>query len=345
MSYCKKLNPEEAKKIARQKVQDLSKQLEEGLKNLYKSDNYKKWLLVASKFHNYSVNNQILIMLQRPDASRVASFTTWKSLKRNVNKDAVGIKIFAPAPVKEKKEVPVTDKDGQVVKDINGEVQTEDVDTITTYFKVVHVFDIADTNGEPLPKLGIDELKGKVENFDVIFDVLKSVAPVPVGFEDITSGAKGYYSLVEQRIAIKSGMDDIATLKTLIHETAHSLLHDKKNGTLIEGEDVVKAAIPIKELQAESVAFIVSSYLGMDTSEYSFPYLAFWQNNPEMSDFKDNLDIIQKTANFIIDKVDDAFAEKDKQKELLLTPYQKKVLEKVNSSPKPGKKNDIDIGA
>lgn len=300
MSYI----PEQKKAYAIKQSEEISKKLEKSLENLYNGEQYKEWLNVASKFHKYSLNNQILIMSQRPDATNVASFTKWKELERNVNKGAKGIKIFAPMHFKKEVDAVQLDENRQPICDSVGKPITKKKEVEYTTFKAVTVFDLSDTNGKPLPTLAVDELKGNVDQYPIIKEALEKVSPVPVSYEEIHNNAKGFFSGMEQKIVIKKDMDEIATIKTLAHEISHSLLHDKEKGTLIEGLDETDAARNIKEIQAESCAYILCNHLGLDTSDYSVGYVAGWENKPTMEDFKQSLDTIRITSAKLIDDVD-----------------------------------------
>jgi hypothetical protein len=284
------------------KVQELTKQLEEGIKDLYKSDKYKEYLDVMSRFHNYSSNNIGLILLQKPDASRVAGFNAWKKeFNRFVNKGEKGIGILAPASYKKTIEMdkidpitqkPMLNKDGKKV--------TEKKEITQNYFRIVYVFDISQTDGEPLPEIA-SKLTDEVKGFDVLFNILKNVSPYPIEYEDITSSANGYCDPVNKRIAIRRGMAESQIIKTAVHEIAHAILHsDLKNR---------EKDSSTREVEAESIAYVVSNTLGIDTSSYSFGYVGEWSEDKELTQLKLSLDTIQKTAHDLISNI---------EKELLL---------------------------
>lgn len=279
------------------KVQKLTKQLEEGIKDLYKSDKYKEYLAVMSKFYNYSSNNIELIFLQKPDASRVAGFNTWKKeLNRFVKKGETGIGILAPATYKKTIEVnkidPITKKP-ELNKD--GKKIIEKKEITQSYFRVVYVFDVSQTDGEPLPEIA-SKLTDDVKDFDDLFNILKNVSPYPIEYEDINSSANGYCDPVNKRIAIRRGLAESQTIKTAIHEIAHSILHsDIKNK---------ERDSSTREVEAESIAYVVSNTLGIDTSSYSFGYVGAWSKDKELTQLKSSLDTIQKTSHDLISKID-----------------------------------------
>lgn len=264
-------------------INEITKQLETGVKEVYESGKYKAYLDFMSKFYNYSFNNTVLIFMQKPDASLVAGYKAWQQkFKRQVRKGEKGLTILAPCPHKMKKEV----------EDENGKKVEKEI-TWTTY-RAVSVFDISQTDGEEVPKLA-SELTAGVENFTELFDKLASLSPVPVGFEEIKTGAKGYFNTVEKRIAIKEGMAEQQTIKTLIHEIGHAILHDRETGEEKEADERTR------EVQAESIAYVVCSSLGLDTSDYSFGYVASWSGGKEVKELTASMEVIKKTAGQIIE--------------------------------------------
>jgi antirestriction protein ArdC len=297
----------------RDRMKEITDKLENGIKGIFNSDNYKNYLQTLSKFHNYSFNNCILIAMQKPDATHVAGFNAWRdNFKRQVRKGEKGIKILAPAPFKTKKTVDAVDADGKPKFDKNGRRVKEEKEITVPAFKVTAVFDVSQTDGEPLPQLGVNELTGNVDKYKELFAALEKSSPVPVGFEPITSGAKGYYQQMEKRIAINEGMSELQNLKTLIHEIAHSRLHDiDKNAP----KDTPRPDRDTREVQAESIAFAVCAHYGLDTSEYSFGYVATWSGDKQLDALKASLDTIRKEATTIITEVDKHFAELQQGKE------------------------------
>ena len=292
-------------------VKEITDKLEQGLKELFDSEKFKTYLDTMSKFHNYSFNNTLLIAMQKPDATLVAGFQSWqKNFERHVNKGEKGIRIMAPAPYKKKKEVEVIDPHTQrpVLGD-DGKPKTEEVEITIPAFKPVTVFDVSQTSGKEIPSLGADELKFSVEGFEDFMKAVEKVAPVPIEYMDISSGAKGYFSPSEQKIAIQKDMGESQTVKTAVHETAHSLLHDKDN-VRVEGiEDGDKKTRSTKEVEAESVAYTVCQHFGIDTSDYSFAYVAGWSSGKEMPELKESMDTIRKTASQLITGIEDALKE------------------------------------
>lgn len=295
---------EEKKKYLEEKQKELneySERIEEGILSFLDSDKYKAFLSISSKFHSYSLNNLVLIYLQRPDATHVASYTTWKKLKRYVKKGEKAIKIFTPVrkAFMEKKK----DENGKEVLDENGKPEKERIYKNVAY-TTGSVYDISQTDGEPLAALDIcQELTGTMNNYEQFIEAAKSIAPCPVSFREINGGAKGYYSGAENEIVIKNGMSQVQTAKTLIHELTHSLLHNK---VALKGEKKDSASV---EIEAESTAFMVLSAFSINTEDYSFPYIATWGSGREMKELKASLQTIKETASMIIDELKEKMQE------------------------------------
>lgn len=264
-------------------IEEITETLETGVKEVFNGAEYKAYLDFMSKFYDYSINNTILIFMQMPNASLVAGYQAWqKKFKRQVRKGEKSIKILAPIPHKFKKEV--EDEDGNIIeKEIK-----------YTSYRAVNVFDISQTEGEEVPNIA-KELTGEVVGYSELFNKLIEFSPVPVEFENIQSGANGYFSHVDNRIAIKEGMAEQQTIKTLIHEISHAILHDKETG------EEAEASRRTKEVQAESVAYVVCSSLGLDTSDYSFGYVAGWSGGKEVKELTASMEVIKKTAGTIIE--------------------------------------------
>ena len=298
-------DPHKAAEDRKKEMEEITAKLEKGVKDVFNGDNYKNYLNFCAKLPRYSVNNQLLIMMQRPDATMCQSFTGWKDVNRFVKKGEKGIRILAPAPYKLEKEQEKTDVSGKVMLDKDGEPITEKVQITINAFKTVSTFDVSQTDGEPLPTVGVNELSGSVEGYATLLDAVKQTVPVPIGFEDIKSGAKGYYHLEENRIAIQEGMSEAQTLKTLIHEAAHQALHSRE---AMEHSGDKKTANQ-KETEAESIAYVVCQHYGIDTSDYSFAYVATWSADKEVPELKASLDTIRKTASDMIVKIDDKVSE------------------------------------
>ena len=299
-----------------EKMKEITNRLEQGIQDLFESDRFKEYLQVMSKFHNYSFNNTLLIAMQKPDATLIAGYNSWKNLfGRQVSRGAKGIKVIAPSPYKVKKEIdkidpktqkPMTDKNGKPVK--------EETEVTVPAFKVVSVFDVSQTEGKELPSIGVDELTGDVEQYADFFKATEQASPAPVGFEKIESGAKGYYSQTEKRIAINEGMSELQNLKTLIHEIAHAKLHDIDLNAPAE-EQADRPDRRTREVQAESIAYAVCQHYGLDTSDYSFSYVAQWSSGRELAELKASLETIRSTASELIKDIDKNFAELTKDKE------------------------------
>ena len=298
------------------KLKEITDRLEQGIMELFDSDRYKEYLRVMSKFHNYSFNNTLLIAMQKPDASLVAGFQSWKNnFKRNVVKGEKGIKILAPSPFKIKQEMekidpatqkPVIGADGKPVK--------EEKEITIPAFKVVSVFDVSQTEGKELPDIAVDMLTGDVERFKDVFVALEKTSPVPIGFEKIEGNSHGYYHLEEKRIAIDEGMSELQTIKTAIHEIAHAKLHDIDPNAPKE-EQADRPDRRTREVQAESVAYAVCQHYGLDTSDYSFGYVAGWSSGRELDELKSSLETIRSTAAEIINSIDEHLQEIQKERD------------------------------
>lgn len=288
-------------------MKEITDRLQAGLEELFNSEKYAEYLRVMSQFHHYSFNNTLLIAMQKPDATLVAGYHAWdKKFNRHVMKGEKGIQIIAPAPIREKQEQDKVDPNtGEVVLGENGQPETEEVTVTIPRFKVSTVFDLSQTDGDPLPELGVEELTASVENYDIFMEAIRSVSPAPIRFDKIASGAKGYYSSTDKEIVIQSGMGEMQTMKTAVHETAHAILHDKD----IMQEMGIQKDQQTKEVEAESVAFATLAHFEMDTSEYSFPYIAGWSSGRDTKELKSSLDTIRRTASEIIDGIENSMRE------------------------------------
>ena len=301
-------------KTEKQKVQEITEKLEQGMKELFESEKYKTYLNTMSKFHNYSFNNTMLIAMQKPDATLVAGFKAWqKNFDRHVKKGEKGICILAPAPYKIKEEQekldPVT---GEIMLDKSGMPITEEVEIKIPAFRVVPVFDVSQTDGKELPDIGVNELSGSVEDYEDFMQALTEVSPVPITYEDIEREAKGYFHTTDHRIAIQEGMSQSQTVKTAIHEVAHAKLHDRERNQDID--EVLNKDRNTKEVEAESVAYTVCQHFGIDTSDYSFGYIAGWSSDRDMKELKSSLDTIRKIASELITGIEDRLAELQKDR-------------------------------
>lgn len=279
------------------KIKELTDKLEAGIKEVFTSGRFREYLSIMNKFHSYSFNNSMLILLQKPEASYVAGYKTWETLDRHVRKGEKGITIFAPYPYKAKKAVEVIDAEtGQVKRDIHGKPMTEEREITYASFKAISIFNISQTEGKQLPEL-TKELQGEIPDYMILMDSVREIAPVPIRFEEWDKSKKGHYDLTNREIVIKSGMSDLQTVKTGIHELAHSILHKDK-------EHLKDSAT--METGAESISFIACQHLGLDTSDYSFGYLAGWSSDKDLPELKSSLQTIQRTSHELIENLDRA---------------------------------------
>ena len=305
-------------KDSSERMKEITDRLETGIQQLFDSDRYKAYLTTMAKFHNYSFNNTLLIAMQ--GGQLVAGFNKWKdTFHRTVKKGEKGIKILAPAPYKVKQKMEKLDEQGKPILDKDGKPLTEEKTVQIPAFKVVSVFDVSQTEGEPLPSIAVNELSGSVQDYQDFFKALEQASPVPIGFEDIEGGAHGYFHLLDNRIAIQEGMSQLQTIKTAIHEIAHAKLH------AIDPDDPEQANRPdsrTREVQAESVAYAVCQHYGLDTSEYSFGYVAGWSSGRELAELKASLEIIRSAAHELISALDEHLAELRQQREADLSAAQ-----------------------
>ena len=321
-----------------EKLKEITDRLEQGITELFESERYREYLRVMSKFHNYSFNNTLLIAMQKPDASLVAGFSAWKNnFGRNVMKGQKGIKIIAPSPYKVKQEMkkidphtqqPIIGKDGKPV--------TEEKEITIPAYKVVSVFDVSQTEGKELPDIAVDELTGDVERYRDFFAALEKTSPVPIGFEQIPGSSHGYYHLEDKRIAIQEGMSELQTLKTAIHEIAHAKLHDIDLNAP-ENEQQPRVDRRTREVEAESVAYTVCQHYGLDTSDYSFGYVAGWSSGRELSELKSSLETIRSAATEIINSIDETLAELSKAQDMEQTAGQEQPDKEETAAPEQPK--------
>lgn len=295
----KKIDWIESRDKRADELHQITDKLEKGVKDVFQSDKYKQFLNVMAKFPRYSVNNIMLIMMQRPDAQLCQSFTGWKQMGRYVKKGEKGISILAPAPYKIEREQTKLDDKGRPVFDADGEPVKEKVEVTIRAFKVVKTFDLSQTDGKELPTIGPSELVGNIEGYPKLLQALQEISPVPVSFELIDGDAKGFYHLEDKKIVVQDGMSEVQTIKTLLHEMAHQKLHDKDN--VPEAKDISRNG---KEVEAESVAYVVCQHYGINTSDYSFSYVAGWSEGKETPELKASLDKIRQTASEFIYQID-----------------------------------------
>ena len=308
--------------VAGKDMNSILKSLETGVENIFTGDKYAQYLQTMSKFHRYSFNNTLLIAMQRPDATLVTGYRNWQSMGRQVKKGEKGITILAPAPIKRKREQEILDQNHKPLLDADGKPRTEEVEVVIPRFKPTTVFDISQTDGEPIETLAPEELTEAVADYDLFMEAITAVSPVPIRFDEIAGEAKGYYHSGDKEIVIQKGMSESQTIKTAIHETGHARLHDKD---IMEKQGIEKDRLT-KEVEAESVAYCVCSAFGVDTSEYSFPYIAGWSSNRDMKELKASMDIIRKTAGEMIDELSDNLQELLAEKKQLLESVQKQKL-------------------
>lgn len=331
----KKIDWIESRDKRADELHQITDKLEKGVKDVFQSDKYKQFLNVMAKFPRYSVNNTMLIMMQRPDAQLCQSFTGWKQMGRYVKKGEKGISILAPAPYKIEREQTKLDEKGRPVFDADGEPVKEKVEVTIRAFKVVKTFDLSQTDGKELPTIGPSELVGNIEGYPKLLQALQEISPVPVSFELIDGDAKGFYHLEDKKIVVQDGMSEVQTIKTLLHEMAHQKLHDKDN--VPEAKDISRNG---KEVEAESVAYVVCQHYGINTSDYSFSYVAGWSEGKETPELKTSLDKIRQTASEFIYQIDQRMevlmAEKEQVQETAKTenPFVQELADKITEKAK-----------
>ena len=298
----------------KQRVQELTDKLEQGLQDLFNSDSYRNYLSTMSKFHNYSFNNTLLIAMQKPDATLVAGYKSWqKNFERHVNKGEKAIRILAPAPYKIKEERdkidPVTQ---ELLLDKDGNPQKEEVEITIPAFRAVSVFDVGQTDGKPIPELAAKELLSDVEGYQDMIRAVEAISPVPIELEEIAGDSKGYYDREAKRIAVQENMSESQTLKTMIHEVAHSKLHSKE----VEQDEQMRKDRNTKEVEAESVAYTVCQHFGIDTSDYSFGYIAGWSSGRDTKELRSSMDTIRRTASELITGIEEQLQELQRNREV-----------------------------
>lgn len=282
------------------RVREITEQLEKGIKDMFTSEKYMDYLNTMSKFHGYSLNNTLLIAAQNPKASLVAGFKSWeKNFERHVKRGEKGIKILAPSPYTKKVlQEKVNPDTGEMILDKNGNPVKEETEIKLTSFRVVSVFDVSQTEGKELPSVAHD-LQDNIKDYPLYIQALEQVSDVPIAFEEINGSAHGYYSHATDSIAIQSGMSESQTVKTMIHEIAHSILH---NDNVPDAKEKDRQT---KEVEAESVAYTVCKHFGIDSSDYSFGYIAGWSADKELNELKSSLETIRKTSSGLITGIED----------------------------------------
>ena len=305
------------KQSSRDRLKEITASIEDGIKELFQSESYAQYLQTMSRFHHYSVNNQVLIHMQKPDATLVAGFNKWKNqFGRNVIKGEHGIKIIAPTPFKKKIEQEKLDPDTQLpMLDADGKIITEEKTIQIPMYKPVTVFDVSQTEGKPLPQLAHD-LSGNVANYDVFMEALRRSSPVPISVEVMGGGMDGYFDLEHQDIAIRKGMSEVQTVSAVIHEMAHALLHNRTKDTEEKTPELSRST---EEVQAESISYAVCAYYGIATGDNSFGYIASWSKDKTLPELRESLEVISKTADGLINDIDRHYAEilKEREAELI----------------------------
>ena len=305
------------KQSSRDRLKEITASIEDGIKELFQSESYAQYLQTMSRFHHYSVNNQVLIHMHKPDATLVAGFNKWKNqFGRNVIKGEHGIKIIAPTPFKKKIEQEKLDPDTQLpMLDADGKIITEEKTIQIPMYKPVTVFDVSQTEGRPLPQLAHD-LSGNVANYDVFMEALRRSSPVPISVEVMGGGMDGYFDLEHQDIAIRKGMSEVQTVSAVIHEMAHALLHNRTKDTEEKTPELSRST---EEVQAESISYAVCAYYGIATGDNSFGYIASWSKDKTLPELRESLEVISKTADGLINDIDRHYAEilKEREAELI----------------------------
>lgn len=315
------------------RVREITEQLEKGINDMFTSEKYMRYLNTMSKFHGYSLNNTLLIALQNPQASLIAGFKSWeRNFDRHVKRGEKGIKILAPSPYTKKvRQEKVNPDTGEIILDKNGNPVKEETEIKFTAFRVVSVFDVSQTEGKELPSMA-HNLNEKIKDYTLYVEALKQVAQVPIEFKDIEGETHGYYNRATERIAIKGGMSESQTVKTMIHEIAHSILH---NDNVPDAKEKDRQT---KEVEAESVAYTVCKHFGIDSSDYSFGYIAGWSADKELNELKSSLETIRKTSSELITGIEDKLEKLRFNKEISVS---EQPLENVTESVTLQQSKDI----
>lgn len=294
----------------KERLKIITDSIEQGIKDLFESDKYKQYLRTMSRFHRYSVNNTLLIAMQRPDATHIAGFSNWKNqFGRHVRKGERGIQIIAPTPYKKKIDAVKVDPDTKApILDQNGNAVMEEVEIKIPMFRVVSVFDVSQTEGRPLPEI-VSDLTGDVQQYDTFMEALQRSSPVPVSIEPIALTTDGYFSLTEQSITIRAGMSEVQTMCAAVHEIAHAKLHNYviANAEAEQTQEITKKDQRTKEVEAESIAYAVCQYYGIETAENSFGYIAGWSKGKDLEELRASLETINQTASELITDIDRHF--------------------------------------
>ncbi|HOG01693.1 MAG TPA: ArdC family protein, partial [Clostridia bacterium] len=303
------------------RMKEITDSIEQGIKDLFQSDKYTEYLRTMSRFHRYSLNNTLLIAMQRPDATLVAGFNKWRDqFGRSVRRGEKGIKIIAPTPFKKKIEQEKRDPDTKApVLNPDGSIVMEEKEIKIPMYKVVSVFDVSQTEGKPLPQLA-SNLTGDVQQYEIFMEALRRSSPVPISIEVMTATMDGYFDLEHQDIAIRRGMSEVQTVSAVIHEIAHAKLHNREQAQLAAAQGDETAAPPkpkdrrTEEVEAESISYAVCAYYGIATGENSFGYIANWSRDKELPELRASLETINKTASDLISDIDRNFAQIAKER-------------------------------
>ena len=295
-------------------MDSIMKSLESGVSDFFTSEKYGEYLKTMTKFHRYSFNNTLLIAMQRPEATLVTGYRNWQSMGRQVKKGEKGITILAPAPKKQKKAQALYDQNQMPVLDEQGNQKYEEVEVVIPRFKATTVFDIDQTEGEPIQTIAPEELTEAVRDFDLFMQAITDISPVPIRFDEIEGSSKGYYDNANKEIVIREGMSESQTIKTAIHECGHAMLHDR-DLMLASG---IKKDRETKEVEAESVAYSVCSAFQIETSDYSFPYIAGWSSGRDMKELRSSMDTIRQTAGKMVDDLTEKLQQLLEEKSLAM---------------------------
>ena len=313
------------KQPIKEQIKKLTDQIEAGIKALFQSgdlEKYQAYLRTMSHFHHYSVNNQMLIFSQCPHATLVAGYQKWQNqFSRHVLRGEKGISILAPTPYKIKVEKEKLDPDTKLpLLDADGNTITEEKEVQIPMFRPVKVFDVSQTDGKPLPERvqsPVAELTGNVEHYEAFMEALRRISPVPIEMKPLSNDLDGFFSPSKQSITLRDGMSEVQTVCAAVHEIAHSKLHDYAKQPNSQPKDS-----NTEEIEAESIAYTVCAYFGIETSANSFGYVATWSKDKDLKAFKDSLDTIRKTSSELISGVEQQFKEICKERGISLEPAQ-----------------------
>ena len=324
------------------KVKELSEKLKQGVRDVFQSKRYVEYLSAMAKFYQYSPSNVCLIVSQKPDASLVASYTKWeKDFGRHVKPGEKSIKIFAP--ILKKRALPTGEPVDKVKSAPELEPENEEEKVRVSGYVVVNVFDVSQTEGREIPSIGVSRLEGSVDRYKDMLEALKDLSPVPVSFKPISSSANGFYNLEEKSITVREGMSEKQTIKTLVHEITHATLHDVDLSSRKLDPEFLKNA-NTREVEAESTAFIVCKYFGLDVDDYSFGYVAGWSSDKKTEELLSSLETIKKASNTFIQKIESRLMippEKEKSVGIRATIEANKEKAATKEPTKPSKEHAI----